>query len=392
MTAVPPAPQEAALPPLVDVSPAEVQTLLTARGWHEHQRFDERGGRWVHANGGGPHYVLVPYDRALDDYEERLIDLVGTLAIIEGRAPEMIAEELTHSGADLMHIAVPTDSLDNSLALEAGTRLYQAARDTVTAAALAAAASAPQPVFGRGRRPQQALEFIERIRLMQPSRGSFVVTLAAPVERGLAVAAEAVAATEPFSRRALRTLAEALALAVQRASESPEMVAASDAVERGVNANLLGAVASILGDDTDAMARFEFAWTPAVALRGDVPREVVVPASARPVFLDAAVLLRSRAPIYDATVEGPVVTLTKSGPRYGVATVEGVVEDAVRFVEVDLDELEYNHAIDAHRNDLYVRVTGDIDRTGQRWRIRDAASFEVLGRGAQPAPPELPAA
>src|SRR5688572_11826645 len=101
--------KDATMHALRDVAPDDLRSFLVGKGWVEDRVFDGRGARWTRAASGGEHQVLVPYDRALDDYVDRVYDVVAAVAQTEARTEAITAEELTHIGSDLVHICVPSD-------------------------------------------------------------------------------------------------------------------------------------------------------------------------------------------------------------------------------------------------------------------------------------------
>src|SRR5438445_10304022 len=146
------------------------------------------------------------------------------------------------------------------------TKAFQHMRDLMLAAACAAVA--PKQVFAK-RKPDQAMKYLREARIGQTQRGSYVITVLSPVPPVLLAGNQAVllpeVEDEPFSRKTVRTLADAWAATtegVQSAASSGKLDLLTKGVARGVSANLCEAILGLHEGSGARGVEFSFSWAP----------------------------------------------------------------------------------------------------------------------------------
>lgn len=88
---------------------------------------------------------------------------------------------------------------------------------------------------------------------------------------------------------------------------------------------------------------------------------------------EAARLLRETSALDDFELRGVVIRLERpGGDTSGRVTVLGFVEGQPRQVLVELAEPDYQSAVQAHKERVPVRCTGDLGREGRRFVLRSA--------------------
>jgi hypothetical protein len=275
------------------------------------------------------------------------------------------------------------DGGDGTLALAEGVGLVQHARDMVLAAACAAVR--PKPYFPT-RKPAQAMEYLEHVRLGQTERGSYVITLLSRVPPELEPdkdGQQPLDIEEPFSRRATLTLARALA-AMQRASQQAattrKLSAFEEAVPLGVSANLCGAVAGMAGGGADHRGlEVGLSWSRLRPVEAKEPGRFVLPSDAIVVIAEAGRMFREISPEEDVEILGFVTRLDRDPAQSGGrVTIHALLEEGPRKVNADLAEPEYQVAVKAHGDRRLVRCFGQLAKAGQMLSLRQPHSFELV--------------
>jgi hypothetical protein len=78
------------------IQPRQLMTYLERKGWHEARRFAKRGSVWVSQLSSGEEFeILLPLALTLRDYVARMIDILDTLEIVEGRSQPAILSDIT---------------------------------------------------------------------------------------------------------------------------------------------------------------------------------------------------------------------------------------------------------------------------------------------------------
>lgn len=159
------------------------------------------------------HQLVIPLDETLDDYEESIREVIKKLAAFERRPFQEVLNHLLLPPADVLRFRESSaDAEAGSLSLDQGLRILEGARGMILAQAHSEIA--PKPFHPRLSR-SDAGELVRRCRLGQTERGSFVLTIACPIE----VLSDTSSGSDPYSRRVTQGVIESLS-SIVRAAES----------------------------------------------------------------------------------------------------------------------------------------------------------------------------
>ncbi len=362
------------------VDPLNVLAYLQGNGWAVTNRTDRAIVATMRTNGQELD-ILLPLVPTLRDYSLRVAEVIRTLATVEDRDARGVLNSLLLS-ADIVRLTVKgDDTTDGTIALERAPAVFENARSLMLAAACSALEKRP---VHPNRKPEQALRFVREARMGQTERGSYVVTLAAPVPRVQTVEEAGFMFPElniPFGRTVTTTLQTALASMKGAAKEyretgRPEVF--RDSVEAGVSANLCESILAIAQPRTSDIS-VDISWSrirPQAAALGPV---AVVPEDMPP--LEAAVqYFHELAPDEGFRLTGWVTRLHRERDEdEGDVTIIGMTEQGMKSVRVLLSPADFDVAIVALRERRLVECIGTLRRTGNRYRLEQPQSFGLLG-------------
>lgn len=271
---------------LLSLSPLDVAAYLRTHGWKETTK-DSRSSQWVLRRERGQIEVLLPHDRELRDYRLRMGELLQALEIAEQRPRLQILADVAAVHFDVIRLRRVSDAAaDVSLTLDQGLALLRDSRSLLLAAA--GSAVHPQPHF-RKSFPEAASRFIEELRIGLPQGGDVLLTLLSPLSSDLP--------EEPFGRRVIRTLMQALAAvrdATAESSESNFREAFIQTVGRGVSSNLCASLANLL-EEAGADLEVRVSWAPSLSTRDGTPDQVHLSRDLVPVLREASLFLEGEA-------------------------------------------------------------------------------------------------
>ncbi|BAC90679.1 hypothetical protein [Gloeobacter violaceus] len=368
---------------LQSVQPHQVVAYLGKKHWHEQRHFGERATIWVLGNGSPEQAfeVLVPTDPEARDFSDRIHDVLQTLAIAENRSQEEILFDLVTVSVDVVRFRAnhPFAAEDGSLPLEDGINLHKHARNALAYAAC----SAVESKAFHDRKPQQASQYIRRLRLAQPQEGSYILNIISPLSsapRELSASTAHASVHEAFERRVTEKLMSALA-AVEGAAK--QVRTAQDAeifwkvVRAGVSANLCDAILGLNESAGNQGVEVSLNWSASLP-RPDAPQKVHLSPSLMPAIEAAANLLRKG--IYeDFEVRGRVVKLQlPENETIGTVTVACIVDDRRKNVKISLSLKEYELAIRAHGSDAEVICRGNLLKEGSSYVLQNPRGFALV--------------
>jgi len=359
--------------------PLEVADYLRATNWRKADEEQGRASYWLKGTDSGEEIeILLPLDRDLADYAQRMGEVLAYLELAEERSQLEILSDLLTSRADVIRIRRQYgDVAEGTMPLDDAVEVFSSARDMMMAAACAAV---EPKAYYHARRFTEANRYVDGLRIGQTERGSYVVTIVSRVPPDLTLFEEddGVEVEDPFERRVTTLLAEA-AHAISVAAGEATIDAFERAIEQGVSANLCRALVGLSehGEDHGDVS-LGFTWSRVRRPSEGVPTHVSLPADAVAVVGEAARVLRETSPREDFELDG-VVTRLERGPKAqsGDVTILGFVEGQQRKVRAQLPPGVYDHAIRAHQERLAVTCFGDLVKEGRSYRLRDPRGFEV---------------
>ena len=356
------------------ISPAALSAYARSAGWRKIEGYGAHSD--VYAAEEMPE-VILPRTERLGDYVSVVSRLITIFAKAAGRDELSLYRDLVTADRDVVRARI-TETDDGSLTLNRSVDLNSGIRDLVLAAACSL--REPQPLYRLGAN-REANDLLEGIRLGQTEHGSFVVTLLTPVVSPPLPTPVQVYddADDPIERQMTRRLTEALAAtreATERATAG-DGTAFADSVDKGVSANLCDALVKLIGPFPTLDISVAWARTRPIS----PPQEVFRYSRADAAILsEAARQFRNREPQPDTYLFGTVQRLRRdedeaSGTIYLRTSIDG----KNRSVAVVLKKTEYDRAIQAHKERMPIILQGDLERSGQRWRLLNARIEAIIG-------------
>lgn len=360
---------------LQEVSPNGLSAYAKARGWAKTATYGDHAD--VYSAEGRPE-ILIPRTRDLGDYARVVLRLIEIFTEVAGEPQLSVYRDLMTADRDLIRVRAGGSS--GGIAVGDAVALVQASRDMLLAATCSL--KNPRPLYRAGAN-QEAADYLRRVQMGQTEHGSFVVTLLTPVVPPPIPPPldPEWPAAEPRERKVSKRLVEALE-AVRR---SIEMAASGDtakfgeAVRQGVSANLCEALATL----TERFSTVDVGVAWARSFPADPPSQTVkFDRTAAPILHEAARAFRDQEPREGVEVIGFVQRLRRDetetdGEVALRARIPGV-SGTMHTVKAVLEQTDYERAVEAHRLKLAVIVEGDLQRFGQRWRLRNPRIAEVL--------------
>jgi hypothetical protein len=361
--------------PMATPSPTELAAYLRSKGWS----LEGVRASWAVFTKGDD-TIEVPQVDAARDYGRMVAMLLQDLEQTEGRAAGLIARDVKAATVDTIRLSLQGSAMrDGRIPLEAGMHAYEGARNLFLAAACSAL---DRRSVHPTRKPDRAVRVLDSARFGQTEVGSFVMTIEAPVAPALQQSFLLPDWDPPLERRTSQLLAEALhatSEAIQESAATGDIAAFRSRAERGVSANLCDALVELLtGAKAEALeASFSYATH-----RPAPPRQrAVLRADVSQLLSEASKTLRAQASFTDYVIEGPITRLQSSeAGAGGTISVVCEVEGRRRAVSVELEGAGYVAALDAHKREQIVALTGDLVSEAGRYRLmraRDLRAFDI---------------
>lgn len=368
---------------LDSLSPVDISAYLRSNGWESHGEVGQgAAAQWIRKQDGNTYDVIVPQHRQVTDFVRRISQTLETLAHVENRSQLEIFSDVQDVTADVIRWrCVQEDARDGSISLDQGSELISTARTQLLAAACSAV-SAKQ--FYASRKPSEATDYLGRARLAQSERGSYVIAVRSPVPPHFDFENDSDEVA-PFSRRAVETLATGLNTLIDASTAALRDVPPDRnyMAKRGVSANLCDAMAIMLKGASRRTVEVSFTYAPSRSPSIGIPRVARFSSDLSPVISEIGRDLRETATRDDFELVGFVTDLSR-GPsdELGTATVQGLVDEQYKRVELRADNVDYAVLASANTEKKPVYCVGElIKQQGRTYRLQNARSFRILQNG-----------
>jgi hypothetical protein len=320
--------------------------------------------------------VLVPRDAQADDFAARVVEAAERLAERERRSPDAVLSDILSPAADVLRFRVRGADVERwDITFPHLANVISGIDKCLRAAACSVVK--PQPFHPRLSR-SEADQLMAACRLRQTEPGSFTVVVACPLD-----AVDRPAAPDdpaPFARHVIQGLMRSLQW-IDRAAHAPMLVTPGD-VPSPVSANLCEGLLDMLPEDERGSLSVDVAWDASLA----PPRGMelgVAPTLRREHFSFLGELARTLRPrdgeLRPVPLVGHVDRLNgapdENGHVCGEVVLSLLIDDAVLRARADLGPDDYVKAIDAHRWNRLVRLSGVLRRGRKVHRVDDVSGF-----------------
>ena len=370
---------------LRDIGPHQLAAYLRSHAWKQVEQIGDRATIWTaDAHGQGEYEITLLLDPTLSEYARRVSEALYTLEVAEQRSQLDILRDISTTTSDVLRIRLVHGSIENgTLPLEHGVLMVQGARELTLAAACAAAR--PRALYS-SRKPQEATNYVSGLRMGQTEKGSFVLTIQSPVtpraQLGLFAETPDSSWDEPFERRAMLTLADALVAtrqAITSAANSGDFQPFQDAVRSGVSANLCDALLDLSIDSTAEEVDLQLSWSPTRRAADKTPTHFRFRRDMFPLLREASRVLRESAPEDDFGLFGTVTGLRREdGSSTGQVTVSAMIANSWRKVRMELSDEDYGKAVKAHNERELVQGVGELVKEKRTYVLRNVRDFDLL--------------
>lgn len=364
------------------LNPTRVQEYARSTGW----RHEPRLGKGQTAVYERPESRLkqfsIPLNRELKDFDLLMARAVAVLADFEERPSHELLADLLLPEADVLRFQESSPaSVAGDIPFDRGLSLLQGARKSL----LASACSVIRPAaFHLRMSLTDADQFLQRCRLGQTERGSFVLTVACPLD---AVPSDQdLFDTPPFTRRVTALLMRSLhrlAGALELGDSDAVLRQADD--EPILSANLCEGLLDMQPEGEEAFLRISADFSATVPSNREVapPRAVRLTREMFPRIESLIGRLRPvQAPRRQLLV-GFVETLNgrpnTDGRMEGQVTLRLMTADSDNLrARTDLAVDDYALADQAHMGNRPVSLEGVLRQAGRSYRIDSPARFQIL--------------
>ena len=362
------------------VTPVLLSAYLGMQGWTRQGTWKDRIVVWSKETDDSVAELLVSLREQSDAYAVRTAEAIAVLAQTEERSQLDVYYDLLGAGADVIRLRPMSAQDQRDWSINESADLIAHMKDLLQAAARAA--ENPGRAVHHGRLSATVQDYLRGVRPLPGYEWGRELTVHSPVPVNYGIQTDmGDPIWQPFPRQVTHTLNQGLTEVAKTAEAviGGEDIGSFEAVARqGVSANFCEAVAALARQSRGV--EVSVAWAP--VRPSDVSGgRFSFAESVADILGQGADLLRQKHPFLDVLVQGEIVRLDRqSQENYdGQAVVLAEVDARTITLDVQFHTNDRDEVLRAFRDNLQIRVNGNIYPQGRRHQLRDPFDFVVVG-------------
>lgn len=372
---------------LRQVSPNDARAYARSKGWEKVPNTKGKYAlfRWPATK---LDQIIVPADNLLDDYADRIQDVIFKLSEMENRTPVQVLSDVLNHDADTVRCrVVDPQTKQGSIPLgDAASMLDGIRRSLLSAAHSVLRPSSYHPRLSR----REALQLVQACRFQQTERGSFIIAVSCPLRAVDSPQLTLLGGTESFTRATTQYLQQSL----QRLSEAIQDDDAAKLENQDadgqvfVSANLCDALLRLKPDSEDFVLELSVAW--AASSKPEAHRSELIRFTADDMQVVEDIYLRlvqepqSHAGSFLGIVEELRGNRFSDDQREGEVVIALYLPDEIVRVRAELSPDWYATANTSHMQDRFIATKGIFRRGSKNSRLTEITFFKLLDEVYEP--------
>ncbi|QDT56701.1 hypothetical protein Pan44_47580 [Caulifigura coniformis] len=362
------------------LDPIRVQAYARDSGWNLiGKTAQDRSAIYSHPD-AETWQITVPLSKQLPDFPQRMTEVVSTLADKEKAAAGELLQRLLLPESDILRFSdCGASSANGIISLNHGLEMLAGARRTILAAACGVVK--PDRTYHPRMSLAEAEGFLAACKLGQTERGSFVLTIACPLQ-----VPRAQSSFLPFARDVTTALMSALNwLSTTVSTADVQSPIAWEGLGEHVTANLCDGLLDMMPADEEGELVISATYSNAIPVADlSVPRVVRLPGRTFPLIAQIAERLRPSTTPRIQSLLGFVETLDGRPNEFGLP--EGPValrlstSDGEIRARIYLPHMDHALAAEAYLKNQPVTLDGTLVRSGRFYEITSYSTLMIFAQ------------
>lgn len=344
------------------IKDAEIRTVATV--WHRLDSIDAE--------------IVLPISTSVKDYDQRLYDAIRMLSLYEKRSISDLINDLARYFSNLIAVRViGSDTDSGTIPISDGVLLFIKAKELLYSAAMSMYAKKKQ--FS-GALPKDSKSYIDSLLLGQTEIGSYVINIIAPVQFqaiNLNVVDE-----YPFAEAVTHNLLTSIAALVEASNmykRNRDLTVFETAIAKGASSNMCDALIGFSGEERRRDFEVRICSAAGQMFSGETRVFSFVAADIE-ILQKASGYYKDDYILPDREVCGFVKKLHRpKGEESGTITIESMVGETERSVQIQLEKDDYHEAVVAHDTTTLVKCLGDIQIKSRSAKLLNPTDFRIVG-------------
>ena len=363
------------------IDPFYFSEYLAINGWKSVKRKRQDIKVFQITQGESFFQVTIPFDTALSDYKEAMLESVKTVADVEKKTVEQVLTYLSNPDSDLLKIHIEKDDITHgSILIDDAINVFEGVKKLLWATAQDVIKPS---VIHRGRVDSMVSDFLSKCRFGQTEVGSYVVSVVCPLISPDEEQPQLFNITNyqnSFTRRVTSKVMKAIS-EVKTQIDSGSFLSSVNDDNDQISVNFYEALISMNLADKDTTIELESFWSSKEPVIEGVPSTVSLNHSYYDSIDSAISKIKDKDSAQTVSIIGRIKKLEAS-PDLGkrevgkISVVYLSAENKVRTISASLTKKDYDNAIEAHSKGVSCKLVGKYVDGRSKEIVCD--SFEIL--------------
>ena len=366
---------------IYNITAASIDRYLQLNAWTRNYNFSNRCMMVYTSSNGFPKTIAIPASEEFDDFYSIVNNVIELLQKKENRSEIEIIKDITTTFIDRLEIRVISEiTEDGKIPLEYAADCVEGLKELILYSVCAEQSA--RPICYRA--TDYAKSLLNRFKLAQTEKGSFILNVDIEVvdENNEQTVLAGCDIPVPFEHKVIERIGTAIGQVdaiVQNQRQLNET--AENAFEDGITANMCDAFLKMRPiSDTDKVAA-TIRYASSLMNRTGRIEQIEMRANHFLVIDELAKIYRDKVAIQEVTLTGMIRSLSKRTESDGnLKTIRlyTTFDGSPRTVTISLTDAQYRIACDAHRDELEVSVSGELDMSERYWVMNNVTGFSPI--------------
>lgn len=366
---------------IYNITAASIDRYLQLNAWTRNYNFSNRCMMVYTSSNGFPKTIAIPASEEFDDFYPIVNNVIELLQKKENRSGIEIIKDITTTFIDRLEIRVISEiTEDGKIPLEYAADCVEGLKELILYSVCAEQSA--RPICYRA--TDYAKSLLNRFKLAQTEKGSFILNVDIEVvdENNEQTVLAGCDIPVPFEHKVIERIGTAIGQVdaiVQNQRQLNET--AENAFEDGITANMCDAFLKMRPiSDTDKVAT-TIRYASSLMNRTGRIEQIEMRANHFLVIDELAKIYRDKVAIQEVTLTGMIRSLSKRTESDGnLKTIRlyTTFDGSPRTVTISLTDAQYRIACDAHRDELEVSVSGELDMSERYWVMNNVTGFSPI--------------
>lgn len=371
---------------IYNITAASMDRYLQLNGWTRNYDFANHNMMVYTSRNNSPKTIAIPASEEFDDFYSIVSNVIELLQKKENRPANEIIKDITTTFIDRLEIRVISEiTEDGKIPLEYAADCVEGLKELILYSVCAEQSA--RPICYRA--TEYAKSLLNKFKLAQTEKGSFILNVDIQVvdennEQTVLDGCEYDVPT-PFEHKVIERIGTAIGQVdaiVQNQCQLSET--AETAFEDGITANMCDAFLKMrpVSDADKVTTTIRFASS--LTNRTGQVKRIEMRANHFLVIDELSKIYRDKVAIQDVNLTGIIRSLSKrteSDSDLKTIRLYTTFNGSPRTVTISLSDAQYRIACDAHRDELEVSVSGELDMSERYWVMNNVTNFLPLTQG-----------